>query len=83
LRAKIGPMMGPDFIPRHAAHQLSKYIAATRGFLSIHIIIPPCYFVVPQNTLKQLESHILMPPYATNSASRPMATKHAVLPPSI
>ena len=35
----------------------------------IHIIIPPCYFVVHQNTLKQPESHILMPPDATNSAS--------------
>ena len=68
--------------PRHAAHQLSKYNAATGGFVSIHIIIPPCYFVVHQNTLKQLESHILMPPY-TNSASRPMATKHTVLPPSL
>ena len=52
--------------------------------VSIHIIIPPCYFVVPQNTLKQHESHILvMPTYATNSASRPMETKHAVLPPSL
>ena len=69
--------------PRHAAHQLSKYNAATGGFVSIHIIIPPCYFVVPQNTLKQLESHILMPPYAPNTASRPMETKQAVLPPSL
>ena len=40
-----------------------------------HIIIPPCYFAVHLNTLKQLESHILVPSYATNSASRPMATK--------
>ena len=37
--------------------------------------------LVHQNTLIQLESHILMPPYATNSARRPMATKRtSVLP---
>ena len=42
----------------------------------------PFYLVVHQNTLKQLESHILMPPY-TNSVSRPMATKCVVLPPSL
>ena len=47
--------------PRHAAHQLSKSNAATGGFVSIHIIIPSCYFVFHQNTLKQLECHILMP----------------------
>ena len=65
--------------PRHAAHQLSKYNAATGGFVSIHIIIPSCHLVVHQNTLKQVESHIVMPPYTSNTAS----SQWQYLPPSL
>ena len=66
--------------PRHAALKRSKSNAATGGFVSIHIIIPHCYFVVPLNTLKQLESHMLMPPYATVQAGQWRPSTQSFLP---
>ena len=66
--------------PRHAALQLSSKNVATGGFVLIHIIIPPCYFVVHQNTLKQLESHICHQRPLSVQAGQWQPSAHSSLP---
>ena len=67
--------------PRHAAHQLSKYNAATGGFVSIHIIIPSCHLVVHQNTLKQLDASRPGRPPGSPSCPPPPSSAAGCAPP--
>jgi hypothetical protein len=60
IEGKIWPTIGPDFLDFYFVLLIKSRPDLTEGLC---IIIPPCYLVVPQSTLKQLESHI---PYATN-----------------